>query len=38
MYFQFRDKPVHAQSMLPKLLAPDDFRYWVMWGDLHGEV
>ncbi|KAK5657621.1 hypothetical protein OQA88_2693 [Cercophora sp. LCS_1] len=38
IFFQFRDKPIHAQSTLPQLLHPSDFRYWVMWHDLNTEL
>ncbi|KAK0610757.1 hypothetical protein B0T14DRAFT_557920 [Immersiella caudata] len=38
MYFQFRDRPVHAQSLLPRLLDPSDFRYWIMWADINKEL
>ncbi|KAK4450432.1 hypothetical protein QBC34DRAFT_349181 [Podospora aff. communis PSN243] len=38
LYFQFRDKPIHAQSLLPLLESPSDYRYWVLWADLNKEL
>ncbi|KAK3322682.1 hypothetical protein B0H66DRAFT_212173 [Apodospora peruviana] len=37
LFFQFRDKPIHAKSLLPRLLDPSDHRYWILWADLNEE-
>ncbi|KAM7206077.1 hypothetical protein V8F20_002859 [Naviculisporaceae sp. PSN 640] len=37
LFFQFKDKPVHAKSLMDILYNTEDFRYKILWFDLDNE-